>query len=1651
MASLSWLTVGSTFQKPTVPSGSAAGSERRPNSEDDVDTDVAQRIDGSESSLELRAVNAQSEDRVRSILEGNKNPKRKHTKSPHQSKPKQSKKKKKKTTKRKQKNKKNKKQKKKQNKKKKSKNKKLHRSRGGSKKKRSRRADSSGGSLTASDFSTSGSSSSSSSSYSSALSSASSASNDLPVSHFGLGGGESVQYEIDSLGRRSNLSFGALNPKEVPAYSLTSFFTRDAIGATGTFGERLLRSIHSDEVAFARGIHLDSGRRGERRRDGSRPERYFDSKETALQQKPTWKRFYLATSQRRLESQKKAQHARIAAASGSVSNGSQTARRPSRFDRLESNAQLKYNERIAREQPFIAVPPLDPVLGRHTKDFQSSQSFNTETEPSSDQSGISEPRDETNRLQLHAATPSGVLQAMTPSEWLDEYVRSRTREHTQQIQAATAAAAVSAKDPTSRVTSAPWLHFVRFQDEVARLRADVAAASGSVASSSSLRTQRQGVYEKQASILRRALRVPGLQNDDGLWLQLVETVQKLEECTSGATRKSRSHQSEASASEVPATSVAELWNELLLSSQGRLRGSAHAWLAYIDDRRRTSDCDLVTTRKLFAEAIHAVFQHCSRKAPHQQLDSSTFNSVMTVLAAYCEFERSLGYSERSLAVVQALFEYQNSLPPVEKVTSKSEAVQKQFFQAFWNSEFPRIGNQKLGLKGIAAGKSTAALTGWTEWLRAKAPQLFVDQIVENPGAEILAIADAACAEAVKWFELAQNEQESSIRVTSVPVAASPHQVENHANKHRTSKDQGADPGQQALLPVAKVDGDPTDEAVSGNGTASATATPATTPKMEMVYSKTHGFRIPMPANATQKPDYLRILAELNDVSQARDLDRFGDRSARWRDQRSSADDWIGEAADSKHCNGARASLKSGLFVLGSNAENEALSNWLKREDDLARRSWKPVRSCTNPNQARVPHRACFFDDVEPFLLRHGYALAQQSFAQLADANREFGPGAQWGLRLGVELVRQAGAQIWRCSSLHMIEIAKMRGMHSLGSDSLREFFDFHGGVCADLLADGEVLLSSAVLPVQHSSSRSRKNHLHVQSLNRSSAKSGTTVGAVTSSMVSRQRFLRHSFHRLLDTFPHSPQLLCAYLSFEWQVLTLPISQAAQLKVPATHGHAAQNAQDLVAANMEKARTVTRLVLGKSPLAQYNLSVWVAYARCEYRYGEARAGEKIFLRALSLASSLPVEYRKDTCLVFWAFADAVLQQRMHHSRIQASDRWRAAKTAVAAFVLCAGARVARCLTSDANGVDGEAIQHDLASIKRLCKQMHRCMQSESGSAPPPMPSPPTMLQARMIYLARLNEEIQLEALQCTQPPLPETQATSLPSVAPWMAFAAAASWLELLLSGIHSACQLLENVIGKTRQFRQCHTLNSSKHSSVVSSCADTALAREEWMRLLVLRLCRRHSRTLGGTFPAPLVRGFALQCVQSFPFNRTFLAWFAASHREGRFQLQVLRLWNSILDANGSERWVPTIPSVFHGVFGGLLSLVVRAAATSGAAAVGSRSAARAAQLRRLRRFLEDVCFCSAQGRESAIAWRLRIAVEIETMLLTARSSSSLLKARKAVRRVFLRALKNCPGSRSIWLDAVRQLHLVIAPSERRQWLEVALRKGTRLHSFPES
>lgn len=231
------------------------------------------------------------------------------------------------------------------------------------------------------------------------------------------------------------------------------------------------------------------------------------------------------------------------------------------------------------------------------------------------------------------------------------------------------------------------------------------------------------------------------------------------------------------------------------------------------------------------------------------------------------------------------------------------------------------------------------------------------------------------------------------------------------------------------------------------------------------------------------------------------------------------------------------------------------------------------------------------------------------------------------------------------------------------------------------------------------------------------------------------------------------------------------------------------------------------------------------------------------------------------------------------------------------------------------------------------------------------------------------------------------------------------------------------------------------------------------MRLLVLRLCRRHARTLGGTFPAPLVRGFAHKCVRGFPFNRTFLAFFAATHREGRFQLQVLRLWDSVLSdgkegAAGSRGcWAVStmLPSVFHGVFGGLLSLVVRAAATSGAAAVGSQSAARAAQLRRLRRFLEDVCFCTAQGRESAIAWRLRIAVEIETMLLTARSSSSLLKARKAVRRVFLRALKNCPGSRSIWLDAVRQLHVVIAPSERRQWLEVALRKGARLHSFPES
>ena len=224
----------------------------------------------------------------------------------------------------------------------------------------------------------------------------------------------------------------------------------------------------------------------------------------------------------------------------------------------------------------------------------------------------------------------------------------------------------------------------------------------------------------------------------------------------------------------------------------------------------------------------------------------------------------------------------------------------------------------------------------------------------------------------------------------------------------------------------------------------------------------------------------------------------------------------------------------------------------------------------------------------------------------------------WGLHIGVELLRQAGAAVWTVSSSSVVELSRLRGVQKLTDPELRGFFD-RDGALADQFCDGEALLSADVLPFRHSSrrrptgttGRQRRSSLRAWWRRRGGRGHGSNRSAgVDDLTLGRQNFLRATFHRLLVAFRRCPQLVGAYMSFEWQVLTESLADIVAVASAAKQGESfageltdparLATAQHLLARHRQQARSICRGVLAASPLAQHDLSVWVAYARCEWR-------------------------------------------------------------------------------------------------------------------------------------------------------------------------------------------------------------------------------------------------------------------------------------------------------------------------------------------------------------------------------------------------------------------------------------------------------------------
>jgi len=1298
-----------------------------------------------------------------------------------------------------------------------------------------------------------------------------------------------VAFEIDSLGDRSNITYGALDPKKVPAYGVFSKFTRDALGAACVFNKRDLKNIHAEEVAFMK-QKKKSGDKSSQIVARSSNNRYFDHENTSQVSNVNFRRFHLATSARRREDAE------------SKLNKS-PLKRKSRFDSLRSTAEIGHDNRTLRERAFIAVPPLDDI-----------------TKP--DDVSAWGTRDAGNRL---ASSPSPhTLVALTESERIEAYLKRETTIHLARIEEARrlAESQVHGTRGVSDVSPEPWLDFVRFQRDAFALRASV-----KVLTHNARKAQLRLLSEKQAAILRRALDVPGLESNEELWLSLARVIQSAEVVQHGGVQEQGA-----------STEIETFWQQSLLHQNAPLKANPRAWLAYIRFKMDV-EFSIDVIRSCFSEALHSTMS---------SLDVGPYGrkgqGIMALLVTYSEFERGLGYSERALATLQAAFEYHCSVPPVAAVQDKPESVQLKFFQAFWDSEHPRVGD--------------ALESGWTHWLQQKAPQLFATKSKSSPPQgwiDISRITETSQQCLLKWWRTTKFEHIGTMTGSSNAKASSTPMCERAPA--------------EAPSPSAHT---------SSSKHTGSTSTHPQPPSIEtrMVYSSVHGFRIPMPSATTQKTDYMRILKELDDVNVSKEVIQDPSSLAR-----------LGGRGRS-HSSPRNISLER---QHEEKVPRQILNQWLAREDRLCMNRWSPVRSVVDPREAETPHRAIFFDTLS------------STICHAASDNKSL--SRMWGLGIGVEVLAYAGCSFRSTSSITDMEHAKLASVQSLTDPVLSDFFDPRGERCR-LWCDGGALLSPQVLDMQFA--RTYKSEVG----SRFDNNSDVLPNLLSNATISRQQFLRRSFLRLLAEFPRCSSLLCAYISFEWQVLTRPLTLVLTSSTLQRmfSKEALNDATILLQKQRQRAREVCKYAFAASPLAKDDLRVWAAFASCEWQYGgDSSSAEKIVFKAMSLAKHLPKHCQREVSLVYWTLADRLLWTRRHRSTARLNERQ--PETAVAAFILVAASRALH----ESNSTD---IQADISTIKMQCKRLRKGRSSLDTC----IVSPPLLLKARQQYLALINSEFERESQIRSLPPTPVDEHNVIGTLPPLLYIAVSAAWLEYIIGGIHAAFSFLQSIIERVIQVRNQRAWQG------LTMKEDPTIIYEEWLRMMVLRLRWDHER-IGGALPVAFLRSFSQSSLESFPINRFFLQSFASTHKQARMQLQVRQLWNRTVDAG-------LLPSDAGGTFASLLALVMYVSA----AAPGDHALSKS---RRLVRFLEDVWLTSANGRQSALIWRLYLAIE----LITSEKNRSYPKR---IKRLYLRALRACPGSRSIWVDAVRQLDGVIDCAQRQQWLESALRRGIRLHSFPE-
>jgi len=195
-----------------------------------------------------------------------------------------------------------------------------------------------------------------------------------------------------------------------------------------------------------------------------------------------------------------------------------------------------------------------------------------------------------------------------------------------------------------------WLAFVNLQDEFFKLYN---------------RKNQMAITEKKVAILIRALK-ENPKNEE-LLVKYLETIQ----------------------GQLEPEKVQSLWEAVVAKHSNK----PNLWRAYLMHRRSNfKSFEMSSVRAAYVTAIRAMRNWRDRSRSEREI-LETEESMISLLEQLFEFERHAGFEERGLALLQALVEF-NCFCPAKFARDESEA--RRFFQMFWRSEAPRIGEDNAG-------------------------------------------------------------------------------------------------------------------------------------------------------------------------------------------------------------------------------------------------------------------------------------------------------------------------------------------------------------------------------------------------------------------------------------------------------------------------------------------------------------------------------------------------------------------------------------------------------------------------------------------------------------------------------------------------------------------------------------------------------------------------------------------------------------------------------------------------------------------------------------------------------------------------------------------------------------------------------------------